>query len=318
MTQHPSSPPAPLAWTCTGVSWRGGQPALTMTDSSGDELSRPLRYGEPFGVQFTGPRLCIGIWRGDVRACPFNSPVDPAHGTAQCPACAAADPGRMLARDATVDPREFRLYLATFGTGVLKVGITALDRGDERLLEQGALAFTWLAQGSHPAIRAAEAAVAAAGMATERPRRSTKLAGWWQPGEQAHRRDALATVASAAHRLPTWPAEVRRTVVDVVDHADLYGLGDLPEHLDDLDQLAPGAVLAGRIRAVIGPEILLDHPGGPASAPDCGLVVSGRRLAGWPITPARAAGIGYTTRPVQHSAGTSTDGVADAVQHALF
>lgn len=318
MTEHPSTPPVPPAWTCTGVSWRGGQPALTMSDASDGELSRPLRYGEPFGVEITGPRRCIGIWRGDVRSCPIDSTIDPAHGTAQCPTCATAAPGRMLARDATIDPREFRLYLATFGAGVLKVGITAVDRGAERLLEQGALAFTWLAQGSHPAIRTVETAVAAAGMATERPRRSTKLAAWWQPGEQAQRRDALATVASAAHRLPTWPTEVRRTVVDVVDHADLYGLGDLPDHIDDLDQLAPAAVLTGRIRAVIGPEILLDHPDGLRSAPDHGLIVSGRRVAGWPIAPARAAGSGYTTRPVQHSGGTTTDGVAHAVQHALF
>lgn len=318
MIQHPSSPPVSPAWTCTGVSWRGGHPALTMTDASGAELARPLRYGEPFGVAITGPRRCIGIWRGQTRSCPFASLMDAGPSAAQCSACAAADPGRMLARDATVDPREFRLYLATFGTGVLKVGITAFDRGAERLLEQGAIAFTWLAQGSHPAIRAAEAAVAGAGMATERPRRSAKLTGWWHHGGHAQRRDALATVAAAAHHLPTWPSEVLRAVVDVVDHADLYGLDDLPDCVDDLDQVAPGAVLTGRVRAVIGAEILLDHPGGPGSAPTCGLVVSGRRLAGWPIAPASGPAGGYTTQPLPHSGDVPTNEVANAVQHALF
>ncbi|MGH3998843.1 MAG: hypothetical protein ACRDTJ_15465 [Pseudonocardiaceae bacterium] len=46
--------------------------------------------------------------------------------------------------------------MATFGADALKVGISAVERGDERLLEQGALAFTWIAQGSHRIIRAAD------------------------------------------------------------------------------------------------------------------------------------------------------------------
>lgn len=316
MTQHPSSPPVPPAWTCTGVSWRGGQPALTMTDAAGGEFSRPLRYGEPFGVAITGPRRCVGIWRGDVRCCPFDGLIDPGQGFAQCSVCAAADPGRAIARDGIVDPRQFRLYLAAFGAGALKVGISAVDRGTERLLEQGALAFTWLGEGSHPAVRAAEAAVAGAGMATERPRRSTKLAGWWQQEGPAQRRDALQTVAAAAHRLSAWPAGVRRTAVDVVDHGDLYALGGIPELVDDVAQLAGDAVLAGRLRAVIGPEILLDHPSG--AGPGRGLVVNGRTLAGWPIAPARRPGGGYTTRAIEHAGGLQADGLADAAQHALF
>jgi hypothetical protein len=311
MTQHTSSPTKP-AWTCTGVSWRGGHPALMMTNASGGELARPLRYGEPFGLEITGLRRCVGIWRGDVRSCPFDSPIAADRGPAQCSACAAADPGRALARNATIDPRQFRLYLATFGAGVLKVGITAVDRGAERLLEQGALAFTWLAQGSHPAIRVAEAAVAGAGMATERPRRSNKLVGWWHHGDATQRRDALLSVAEAAYRLPAWPTDVRPTAADIVDHADLYGVGDMPDSVDDVDQLAPSAVLVGRVRTVIGAEILLDHSGG--SGPGTGLLVNGRILAGWPITPARTAGGGYSTRPIDHS----NDLVTDAVQNTLF
>jgi hypothetical protein len=322
MTQHSSAHPVQSprsVWTCTGVSWRGGTPTLTMTDVDGGELSRPLQYGEDLGVELTGPRQCIGIWRGEVRSCPFDNPVDEDQAAAQCPACAAADPGRALARDARVDSREFRLYLATFGTGVLKVGITAVDRGTERLLEQGALAYTWLGQGSHPAVRSAEAAVAAAGMATERPSRSTKLAGWWQHGGSAQRREALMTVGAAAHRLPTWPTEVRRTEVDVVDHADLYDLEALPDHVDDAHQLTPTAVLSGRIRSVIGPEILIAPADqrGSGRAPLRGLVVNGRRLAGWPIAPSRSSGGGYTARPLQHSAGASTEEITSA-QHSLF
>jgi hypothetical protein len=305
-------PDVPPRWWCTGVSWRGGQPALTLVDVDGREHTKQLRYGTRLGVQIIGSRRCIGIWRGDVRSCPFDSPLTAAQADAQCDACAAADPGRALARDATVDARTFRVYLATFGAGVLKVGITAAERGPERLREQGALAFTWLAEGSHPAARAAEAAVAAARMATERPRRAAKLAGWTQRGDLEQRRRALTTVATAAHRLPTWPAEATPTVVDVVDHAELYGLaayadgsGGLPEHLEDVDQFTPGAILTGRIRALIGPELVLDPQGSEYTADQVqrGLVISGRTLAGWPVVPvvAGAGGIhqaGYRTQPL--------------------
>ncbi|MGW7008514.1 DUF2797 domain-containing protein [Streptomyces sp. NPDC054933] len=38
------------------------------------------------------------------------------------------------------DPRPFTVYLAHHGTAGVKVGITAVERGTARLLEQGALA----------------------------------------------------------------------------------------------------------------------------------------------------------------------------------
>jgi hypothetical protein len=298
MAPHTATGPqtAPAAnWTCTGISWRGGQPALTLTDRAGGELSRPLRYGEPFGIQLDGPRRCIGVWRGAIRWCQFGSLIGADDRDAQCSACAAADPGRALARDAVVDHREFRLYLATFGGGSLKVGISAVDRGDERLLEQGALAYTWLGRGSHVAARAAETVLSAAGLAAERRQRTTKINGWWHRGGKAARRDVLRGVAAAARRLPTWPSGIRPEpdggINHVVDHADMYGLDEIPNQLHDVDQLRDGAALAGRIRTVIGPELLLDH----AAATDGGhpgervLLISGRMLAGWPVTPVSAA-----------------------------
>lgn len=317
MTQQPNaatSSPRP-EWTCTGVSWRGGRPALTMTDINGNELSRPLRRGEPLGLRTTGPRRCIGLWRGNIRSCPFDAPIAATGSSSQCDACAAADPGRALARDATVDNRDFRLYLATFGTDTFKVGITAHERGDERLLEQGALAFTWLAQGSHRVIRAAETAIADAGLAPERRRRATKIAGWHVAGNSDQRRTALAKVATAAQELSAWPMLAKHTPVEVVDHADLFGLAELPDHIDDVHELGAGATLSGRIRSVIGTELVLGHPTDDGTR---GLLLSGRMLAGWPITPATGQmgtdPVGYRTRPVESPAGQD----ADAEHPALF
>lgn len=213
-------PGPPTAWTCTGVSWRGGHPSMTMIDASGRELSHALRRGEPLGLRVTGPRRCVGLWRGNLRSCPFDALIAASDNGSQCEACAWADPGRALARDATADDRDFRLYVATFGADVLKVGISALERGDERLLEQGALAFTWIGQGPHQVIRAAETAIATAGLAPERRRRATKIAGWHTRGNPEDRRAALEKVAAAAQRLPNWPTLAERTPVAVVDHAD--------------------------------------------------------------------------------------------------
>lgn len=327
MTKEPNAgapqpgpqPGLPTVWTCTGVSWRGGRPSLTLTDAGGRELSHPLRRGEPFGLRVTGPRRCVGLWRGNLRSCPFDALIAATGSGSQCEACAAADPGRALARDATVDDRDFRLYLATFGADALKVGISALERGDERLLEQGALAFTWLAQGPHRVIRAAETAIATAGLAPERRRRTTKIIGWHTHGTPEERRAALEKVAATAHQLPTWPARAQHTPVDVVDHADLYSLPDLPDHLDDIDHLDVNATLAGQIRSVIGTELILDpYTNGPSTHSPSntshgtrGLLLSGRMLAGWPITPAAglpgADPVGYRTRPVQAPDGQDSD-----------
>ncbi|WP_328530186.1 DUF2797 domain-containing protein [Nocardioides sp. NBC_00368] len=294
---------------------------MTMIDASGRELSHALRRGEPFGLRVTGPRRCVGLWRGNLRSCPFDALIAASDNGSQCEACAWADPGRALARDATADDRDFRLYVATFGADVLKVGISALERGDERLLEQGALAFTWIGQGPHQVIRAAETAIATAGPAPERRRRATKIAGWHTRGNPEDRRAAVEKVAAAAQRLPNWPTLAERTPVAVVDHADRYGLNELPAHLDDIDSLGPDATLAGRIRSVIGTELVLDqNTGSPSTSSNRarGLIVSGRMLAGWPITPAPdltgAGPVGYRTRPVPSSVAPE----ADATHPALF
>jgi len=317
-------------WLCTGISWRGGRPALTMTDRDGREVSRALVLDAWFGVHIAGPRMCVGVRRHDVRACPFRTSLPPTARLVQCDACAAADPGRMLARDAIVDDRRFRLYLASFGNGPLKVGISAAERGSERLLEQGALAFTWLAEGPHLAIRATEATVSGARIATERRRRDSKIAGWWHPDTAADRRDTLLTAAQRAQSLRTWPVSADPVEPSVVDHVEVYGLnrlhtppGQLPgqvpgqvpgelEDIDVIDHLSDGAQVAGQVRAVIGTELVLH--GGGHHASDRLLILGGRTLAGWSIAPATAPSdvpsghpVGFTVKAVRHGAAGSAE-----------
>lgn len=172
--------------------------------------------------------------------------------------------------------------------------------------------------------RAAETAIAAAGLAPERRRRATKIVGWYRPGSPEDRHVALKKVAAAAHRLPTWPTLAQHTPVGVVDHADLYGLAELPEHLDDVEHLGVNAILAGRIRCVIGTELILDpNTNSPSTSRDNnhvsrGLLIDRQMLAGWPITPAAGPPgvdpVGYRTRSIRARVSQH----ADATHPALF
>lgn len=211
---------------------------------------------------------------------------------AQCEACAGADPGRALARDVVRDPRAFRLYLAWFGPQAVKVGICAAERNDERLLEQGAPCFTWLASGDHTAIRAAEQAVAASGLAVERQRRARKLAGWSQLGTLADRATTLRAVHGQAQRVLDPPGELDLEPFEAVDHVSLFGLDVLPSTLDKVTGVTEGNILAGRVVAVAGQELVLDTT-------DRAVVISGRQLSGWPVEPVTDAPTGYATEPLE-------------------
>ncbi|WP_196455050.1 DUF2797 domain-containing protein [Planomonospora sp. ID82291] len=251
----------------------------------------------------SSPRVCVGVWTGATRTpCPAGTPVPP--GTdAQCAGCAAADRGRALARDAILggDDRDWHLYLAWFGSGLLKVGLTAEDRGDDRLLEQGAIAWTLLAGGRYAAIRRAEQTVSAAGLARERIGARAKADAWWVlpgAGERAeHVEKAHAAVTAAV----TWPAGVTPTGCNVHDAATVYGLDEPPPAAyQELTGVDDAAVLAGRIRAAVGRRLLIDTPAGP-------LLADMRRIAGLPLAAAagdaRPAGLHSTSRMRPHPHG---------------
>lgn len=75
------------------------------------------------------------------------------------------------------------------------------------------------------------------------------------------------------------------------------GAAALPRQLDDIDSLRDGARIVGRLRAVVGNEVLLDHA-------DQTLVLSGRTLGGWPIGPTTTfESGGYSTSPIRDTSG---------------
>ncbi len=70
--------------------------------------------------------------------CPYTARVSARSTGPRCEECARLDRAHSVAADTLADdPRPYRVYLAWFGPGMAKVGITAERRGSARLLEQG-------------------------------------------------------------------------------------------------------------------------------------------------------------------------------------
>ncbi len=259
------------------------------------------------GYQLGGQRCCTGVWLAQQQRrqpCPFGHPIPPPATRAQCDPCGAVDPGKRFARNATLDNgREYALYLAWFGPGLTKVGLTATERGADRLAEQGALAFTWLAHGRLPTIRAAEQRVSASGLAPERRQRRVKLTSWWKLPDHTQRHEQLRAAYQQIIETVPWPTGLNREACAVVDQVELFGLGALPNSYQEITALASDAVLSGTVRCAVGRELLVDTQDGP-------LLADTRLLAGWPLHPTAAAPTGLTLRACDNA--RSDDAAAQA------
>jgi len=279
----------------TGLYWHAGSPALTLTDHSGAARDLAARPGTSIGWRLSGPRRCIGLWlahAGRRVSCPHHATLSAGGPDAQCTACATADRGRALARDATPeDPRAFLLYLAWFADGVLKVGLTATERGEDRLAEQGALAFTHLATGSLAAIRRAERTAAATGSARDRVQPHTKVAGWWQLDDPELRHHQLTT----AHRALSDPQATRQgvqpTPCRVRDLTTTFGLDRVPPRpTHEVIRVDANNILRGELVCLAGRTALLSTERGP-------LLFDLRLLSGWTVEPSAEATRGVSVAP---------------------
>ncbi|GAA4841189.1 DUF2797 domain-containing protein [Kitasatospora terrestris] len=301
-------------WTVTGLRWADGQAFLAAGDGRREHV-RALSAGLRVGWRIGGPRRCVGVWSaGRQRPCPYGESVAAEAKNAQCPTCQSADRGLALARDQIFDDgRTYRLYLAWFGDGLRKVGLTAEERGTARLQEQAALAYAFVGRGRLPAVRRAELTVAQAGLARERIPSALKSAAWWSPGGEAERRAQI--VALRAEVLRLLDGHGLRLLADdpVVDQVAMYGLtGGVPEAYGEVKALADGAVLAGALRPAIGGHLFVDPLDGGDGEGGGPLLLDSRLLTGWAVSavPAqRCAGI----EPVPRARP-----VAEAEQDSLF
>lgn len=268
-------------WRTAGLIWKQDATYWEwLTPSGADRQLRRLDPGDSLSFAFGADRRCIGLWSGGRRRpCPETAVLRPDRRSAQCELCAAAERSSSIATDTRLeDPRPFAVYLAYHGR-TIKVGITAAERGTNRLLEQGALASVFLSTGPLMAARRAEHLLGTALGIPDRVSAQAKRAARARPGSVADRAATLWDTATRARALPGWPAAQQPSPeVEVLDHAAAYGLPDeglAPDAV--LGPPYPGEVVTGRIACRIGDDLYLRTPSGLL------LLVDTHLLAGWAL-----------------------------------
>ncbi|MFJ8979118.1 DUF2797 domain-containing protein [Streptomyces sp. NPDC102282] len=293
-------------WRCTGLRWpHHGGPELgwARSDRSGWGRVSVLAYGKELGFRAVGERHCVGARDNP---CPVGAVV-PARSTgARCEECARLDRAHSVAADTIADdPRPYRVYLAWFGPGLVKVGITGEAREAARLREQGAVVFSWLGRGPLMAARRTEELLRTAlGVPDRIPYARKRAVRGELPGvaERAAEIEGLYRRAAALEGAG-WPEALERLPFEAVDHAGVFGLAGAGPAARVVTGLADGGVVAGRLVAAAGPDLHLE------TATDGIVVLDTRLVTGWDLVGADAR------------AGTSVPTVAvggGGVQDGLF
>ncbi|TLS40631.1 DUF2797 domain-containing protein [Streptomyces montanus] len=258
-------------WRCAGLRWQGAQPQLVWEGGQRSALARGRRVA--FRVA-GGERTCVGA-RGN--SCPVRAVVSGRSVGARCEECARLERAHSVAADTVADdPRPYHVYLAWFGSGMVKVGITAVERGDARLLEQGAVVFSWLGRGPLMAARRSEELLRRAlGVPDRIPYDAKRAVRSALPGAAVRRAEVEALHARAAG-LGGWPEALERMPFVAVDHVGAFGLDGLSSAVGVVGELVAGGVVSGELVAAAGPDLHL--------ATGRGVVVLDTRLMrGWEL-----------------------------------
>ncbi|MEV1062883.1 DUF2797 domain-containing protein [Streptomyces sp. NPDC050263] len=266
------------AWKCAGLRWSPEGPTL-MWDGG---RRSPLSWGKQVSFEVAGGRVrrCVGA---QGHACPRGTGVSGRSTGARCEECARLDRAHSVAADAVADdPRPYRVYLAWFGPGLVKVGITAVERGSVRLLEQGAVCFSWLGAGPLMAARRTEELLRAALRVPDRiPYADKRAVRAALPASEAERAGEIREVYGRAVELGGWPESLERAPFHPVDHVRAFGLAGAPAAFGEVRELVPGGSLSGRLVAAAGPDLQLTTGEGA-------IVLDTRLMRGWELGPAAA------------------------------
>ncbi|MEU3522843.1 DUF2797 domain-containing protein [Streptomyces sp. NPDC038707] len=270
-------------WKCTGLRWSPGGPVLVW---DGGRRSAPARGKRvAFAVPEGGVRACAGARGND---CPVRAVVPGRSTGGRCEECARLERAHSVAADTVAgDPRPYRVYLAWFGPGRVKVGITAVERGPARLLEQGAVCFTWLGTGPLMAARRTEELLRAALRVPDRvPYTEKRAVRSALPGTEAERAAEVRELHARAVALDGWPESLRPEPCRVVDHVGVFGLGEVPGAFGEVLELVPGGSVGGELVAAAGPDLHLAVGGRGV------VVLDTRLMTGWELVPAGPEGDG--------------------------
>ncbi|MGC4999543.1 DUF2797 domain-containing protein [Streptomyces sp. DT195] len=263
-------------WTCTGLRWSLEGPALVWSGGRRSALTWGKRVA--FGVLDGTARQCVGA-RGHL--CPTRTPVPGRSTGARCEECARLDRAHSVAADTIADdPRPYRVYLAWFGPGLVKVGITAAERGSARLLEQGAVCFSWLGTGPLMAARRTEELLRAAlGVPDRIPYAVKRTVRASLPAGAEERAAEVVALHARAVSLGNWPESLVPAPCQVMDHMDEFGLQRAEPAAGAVIELVAGGRVGGELVAAAGPDLHLAVEGRGV------LVLDTRLLPGWELTP---------------------------------
>ncbi|WP_326698754.1 DUF2797 domain-containing protein [Streptomyces sp. NBC_01754] len=294
-----------MGWYCTGAGWPreglGDGPELGWR-AGGVRRVSALVYGRELGFRAEGERRCVGA-RGN--PCPVAAVVPVRSTGARCSECARLDRAHSVAADTIADdPRPYRVYLAWFGPGTVKVGITREERGGARLREQGAVVFSWLGRGPLMAARRTEELLRAAlGVPDRIPYVRKRAVRGELPGapERAVELEALYRRAVALEGAG-WPEALERLPFEAVEHGALFRLEAAGRPARAVTELVGGGVVAGRLVAAAGPDLYLE------TQADGTVVLDTRLITGWELAGADARA-GVSVPLVAVGAGGVQDGL---------
>lgn len=291
-----------IMWRCTGLRWADGSPAWTWQHPRQGRRHSPLRLGGP--VELAVPegeaRRCVGVWRsGRWTACPQAAALPAQARRDQCEPCAALDRSQSVAADTKLDdPRPYLVYLAYFGPGLRKVGITGAARGSTRLLEQAAVCFTFLGRGPLMAARRAESVLGAALGIPDRVSATAKRTARAALPDASAREAELRALYEAAAAVPDWRDTLGALAYEVVDHAGLFGLEpDPPQPTALVTGLAAGTAVSGVLRATAGSDLYVRTPDGEV------LLLDAHLASGWALTRPGPGQPQSPTRPLPTQTG---------------
>ncbi|MFF5439683.1 DUF2797 domain-containing protein [Streptomyces achromogenes] len=267
-------------WKCSGLRWSVDGPVLVWGGGRRSALTWGKRIA--FAVPEGTARACAGARGND---CPVRAVVPGRSTGGRCEECARLARAHSVAADTVADdPRPYRVYLAWFGPGLVKAGITAAERGPARLLEQGAVCFSWLGTGPLMAARRAEELLRAALRVPDRvPYTGKRAVRSALPGTEAERAAEVRELHARAVALAGWPESLRAEPCQVVDHVGVFGLAGVPEAYGEVLELVPGGSVCGELVAAAGPDLHLAVGGRGA------VVLDTRLMTGWELMPAEPA-----------------------------
>ncbi|MFE7069392.1 DUF2797 domain-containing protein [Streptomyces sp. NPDC057620] len=262
-------------WKCSGLRWGGAEPVLVW--DGGRRSVLPWGKQVAFAVVGEGERRCVGA-RG--HSCFAGAAVSGRSVGARCEECARLDRAHSVAADTIADdPRPYSVYLAWFGPGMVKVGITAVERGSARLLEQGAVVFTWLGRGPLMAARRSEELLRTALGVPDRIAYDAKRAVRSALPGAGVRAAEVRGLHALAVGLDGWPDALEQMPFEAVDHTEAFGLDGLPPAVAVVGELVPGGVVRGELVAAAGPDLHLLTGRGV-------VVLDTRLMTGWELTGA--------------------------------